>query len=72
MLGALLRMAVASVVGAGLAFGVVLLVGPALPAVGPVAGSWIELVIAAVIGGPSSSWRCWRCGYRRWRLCAVG
>jgi putative peptidoglycan lipid II flippase len=52
VLGALLRMAVASVVGAGLAFGVVLLVGPALPAVGPVAGSWIELGIAAVIGGP--------------------
>ena len=38
VLGALLRMAVASVVGAGLAFGVVLLVGPALPAVGPVGG----------------------------------
>ena len=36
-----------------LAFGAVLLVGPALPAVGPVAGSWIELVIAAVIGGPA-------------------
>ena len=31
----------------------VLLIGPALPAVGPVAGSWIELLIAAVIGGPA-------------------
>ena len=52
VLGALARMALASVVGAAVAFGVVLLVGPALPAVGPVAGSWIELVIAAVVGGP--------------------
>lgn len=52
VLGALVRMALASVVGAAVAFGVVVLVGPALPLVGPVAGSWIELVIAAVVGGP--------------------
>jgi hypothetical protein len=52
VLGALARMTLASVVGAAVAFGVVLLVGPALPAVGPVAGAWIELVIAAVVGGP--------------------
>ena len=30
--------------------GASLLVGPALPAVGPVAGAWLELAIAAVIG----------------------
>ncbi len=53
VLGVLVRVAVASVFGAVLAFGVVLLIGPALPAVGPVAGSWIELLIAAVIGGPA-------------------
>ena len=53
VLGVLVRVAVASVFGAALAFGVVLLIGPALPAVGPVAGSWIELMIAAVIGGPA-------------------
>ena len=53
VLGVLVRVAVASVFGAALAFGAVLLIGPALPAVGPVAGSWIELMIAAVIGGPA-------------------
>ncbi len=53
VLGVLVRVAVASVFGAVLAFGVVLLIGPALPAVGPVVGSWIELLIAAVIGGPA-------------------
>ncbi len=53
VLGVLVRVAVASVFGAVLAFGVVLLIGPALPAVGPVAGSWIELLIATVIGGPA-------------------
>ena len=53
VLGVLVRVAVASVFGAALAFGVVLLIGPALPAVGPVAGSWIELMIATVIGGPA-------------------
>ena len=53
VLGVLVRVAVASVFGAVLAFGAVLLIGPALPAVGPVAGSWIELMIAAVIGGPA-------------------
>ena len=53
MLAVLVRMALASVFGAVLAFGTVLLVGPALPAVGPVGGSWIELMIAAVIGGPA-------------------
>ena len=53
VLGVLVRVAVASVFGAVLAFGAVLLIGPALPAVGPVAGSWIELLIATVIGGPA-------------------
>ena len=53
VLAVLVRMALASVFGAVLAFGTVLLVGPALPAVGPVGGSWIELMIAAVIGGPA-------------------
>lgn len=53
VLGVLVRVAVASVIGAALAFGAVLLIGPALPAMGPVAGSWIELMIATVIGGPA-------------------
>jgi putative peptidoglycan lipid II flippase len=53
VLGVLVRVAVASVFGAVLAYGAVLLIGPALPAVGPVAGSWIELMIATVIGGPA-------------------
>jgi putative peptidoglycan lipid II flippase len=53
VLGSLARMTVAAVLAGLLAFGVVLLVAPALPPVGPVAGSWIELVIAAVVGAPA-------------------
>jgi putative peptidoglycan lipid II flippase len=53
VLGALSRMTVASVLGALAGFGAVLLVGPVLPAVGPVAGAWIELVIAGVVGVPA-------------------
>jgi len=53
VLGVLVRVTVASIFGAALAFGAVLLIGPTLPAVGPVAGSWIELMIATVIGGPA-------------------
>lgn len=53
VLGVLVRVAVASVFGAAVAFGAVLLIGPVLPAMGPVAGSWVELMIATVIGGPA-------------------
>jgi putative peptidoglycan lipid II flippase len=52
VLGALARMAVASVLGGLVAFGAVLLLGPVLPPIGPVAGSWFELGVAAVVGVP--------------------
>jgi putative peptidoglycan lipid II flippase len=54
-LGSLARMTVAAVFAGLAAFGVVLLVGPALPALGPVAGSWVELGVAALVGVPVSA-----------------
>ena len=52
VLGALLRMAVASVLAALAAQGVFWLVAPVFDGAEPVARAWLELGVAAVVGGP--------------------
>ena len=52
VLGALLRMAAASVLAALAAQGVFWLVTPLLDGAEPVARAWVELGVAAVVGGP--------------------
>jgi putative peptidoglycan lipid II flippase len=52
VLVSLLRTAVASVLAGLAALGAVLLVRPVLPAVGPFAGAWIDLAVAAAVGIP--------------------
>jgi putative peptidoglycan lipid II flippase len=52
VLGVLLRMTAAAVVGALAAFGVARLLDPALAGVGPVTAAWAELGVAVVVGAP--------------------
>jgi putative peptidoglycan lipid II flippase len=52
VLGALLRVLVASAVAGLAAWGAMLLARRVLPALGPVAGSWVDLGVAALVGLP--------------------
>jgi putative peptidoglycan lipid II flippase len=54
VLGALVRMTAASVLAALAALGAFWLVGPLLGDVGPVARAWVQLGVAAVVGGPAA------------------
>ncbi len=51
VLGAVVRMGVAAVLAALAALGAVWLVGPLLDDLGPVARAWVQLGVAAVVGG---------------------
>jgi putative peptidoglycan lipid II flippase len=52
VLGAVVRTAVAAVLAALAALGAVELLGPLLDGLGPVARAWVQLGVAAVVGGP--------------------
>jgi putative peptidoglycan lipid II flippase len=54
VVGAMARMAVGAVLGGLAAYAAVRVLGLALPAVGPIASSWVELGIAAVVGVPAT------------------